>query len=133
MPPNSALSVSTRSSQRRVPIVLPPLAKDNGRAACYMSYGKDERHIDKHIWQVPIPAYDRHDQLHREAVALGREVAALVDELELDLTVHFPTLRRRIRHSIEARLRGRVSQRSPTNCCRSNMGELGVDHPGMVA
>lgn len=72
----------------------------------YMSYGKDERHIDKHIWQVPIPAYDRHDQLHREAVALGREVAALVGELELDLAVHFPTLRRRIRHSIEGSPQG---------------------------
>ena len=24
----------------------------------FMSYGKDERHFDKHIWQLPIPLYD---------------------------------------------------------------------------
>lgn len=67
----------------------------------YMSYGKDERHIDKHIWEVPIPAFDPDDRQHRELVSLGREVAALVSNLELDLTVQFPTLRARIRRTIE--------------------------------
>ena len=24
----------------------------------FMSYGKDERHFHKHIWQLPVPLYD---------------------------------------------------------------------------
>ena len=27
----------------------------------FMSYGKDERHFDKHIWQLPVPLYDPTD------------------------------------------------------------------------
>jgi hypothetical protein len=77
----------------------------------YMSYGKDERHIDKHIWEVPIPAFDANDRQHRELVTLGREVAALVGRLELDLSVQFPALRARIRKSIEASSAGaRISE-----------------------
>jgi hypothetical protein len=76
-----------------------------------MSYGKDERHIDKHIWEVPIPAFDANDRQHRELVSLGREVAALVGRLELDFSVQFPALRARIRKSIEASPAGaRISE-----------------------
>ena len=30
-----------------------------------MSYGKDERHFDKHIWQLPIPKFDEANSTHR--------------------------------------------------------------------
>jgi hypothetical protein len=30
----------------------------NGGAPSLMSYGKDERDIHKHVWQLPIPKFD---------------------------------------------------------------------------
>ena len=67
----------------------------------FMSYGKDERHIDKHIWQLPIPSYDAADATHREIALLGREVADLVHSTSIDTGLHFPALRRHIRHIVE--------------------------------
>ncbi len=67
----------------------------------YMSYGKDERHIDKHIWQLPIPSYDATDAVHREIAALGQEMAQLVQTVPIDPGLHFPAARRKIRRLIE--------------------------------
>jgi len=67
----------------------------------YMSYGKDERHIDKHIWQLPIPSYDARETTHREVATLGREMAQLVQEMPVDVSMHFPAARRHIRRLIE--------------------------------
>lgn len=66
-----------------------------------MSYGKDERHIDKHLWKLPIPEYDPHDELHRELVALGTEAETSVASLALKKS-HFATQRRRIREHLQA-------------------------------
>jgi hypothetical protein len=30
----------------------------------FMSYRKDERHFDRHIWQQPVPLFDPGDDLH---------------------------------------------------------------------
>ena len=43
-----------------------------------MSYGKDERHIDKNVWKLPIPAYEYDNPLHRAIVETTKE---LTDEL----------------------------------------------------
>lgn len=67
----------------------------------YMSYGKDERHIDKHIWQLPIPSYDATDAVHREIATLGQEMAQLVQTVPVDPGLHFPAARRQIRRLIE--------------------------------
>ena len=65
-----------------------------------MSYGKDERHIDKYVWQLPIPAYDPADEGHQRLAQLGNAAEREVGELDLDETAHFPTLRRRIRQHL---------------------------------
>ena len=49
-----------------------------------MSYGKDERHIDKHIWRLPIPEFSAANPLHAEISALAGEVEQKVRALELD-------------------------------------------------
>ena len=67
----------------------------------YMSYGKDERHVDKHLWELPIPAFDPTNPQHAELVRLGREVSALASLVPIDEQVHFATSRRRIRRAIE--------------------------------
>lgn len=64
----------------------------------YMSYGKDERHIDKHVWRLPIPAFDREDDLQAEIAHRARAVEARVRSLPLDETRSFISLRRRIRN-----------------------------------
>lgn len=66
----------------------------------YMSYGKDERHIDKHIWQLPIPAFD-HGSMHLEILGLGRELATAVQALEIEPGANFTVLRQQIRQMME--------------------------------
>lgn len=41
-----------------------------------MAFGKDERHIDKQVWRLPIPRYDPGCALHGRLVAAGRAAAA---------------------------------------------------------
>lgn len=68
----------------------------------FMSYGKDERHFDKHIWQVSVPLYDPGDDLHRRLSARGAELEAAIAGLELNLTRHFSAVRRDVREFIAA-------------------------------
>ena len=65
-----------------------------------MSYGKDERDIDKFVWRLPIPRYDEADPEHRTLAALARDVESQIAALPLPEGAHFTTLRRRIRHTL---------------------------------
>jgi SAM-dependent methyltransferase len=67
-----------------------------------MSYGKDERDIDKYVWQLPIPLYKPDNERHQRLVQLGNQAEAEIAELDLDDNVHFPTQRRRIREHLAA-------------------------------
>jgi hypothetical protein len=63
----------------------------------YMSYGKDERHIDKHVWKLPIPKFDPKDREHMKLAKQAALVEAAIAELELDDDLHFAARRRHIR------------------------------------
>jgi hypothetical protein len=65
-----------------------------------MSYGKDERDIDKAVWRLPIPLYDPANEQHRRLAELGRRAEAEIAALELDEDKHFPSLRRQIREHL---------------------------------
>lgn len=65
-----------------------------------MSYGKDERDIDKYVWQLPIPLYNADNERHQRLVELGEQTEAEVAALEIDDSLHFPTQRRRIREHL---------------------------------
>lgn len=57
-----------------------------------MSYGKDERDIDKAVWKLPIPGYNPALPLHRE---IAEVAAQLTDALALqDVARYFVTARR---------------------------------------
>lgn len=73
----------------------------------FMSYGKDERHFDKHIWQLPVPLYDPADDLHARLSARGAELEAAVAGLDLPPGLHFAAVRRRVREHIAASEAGR--------------------------
>jgi hypothetical protein len=62
-----------------------------------MSYGKDERHIDKYVWQLPIPQFNAATAIHAKLAELGARAEAEVATLELDMSKHFSALRRTIR------------------------------------
>jgi SAM-dependent methyltransferase len=65
-----------------------------------MSYGKDERDIDKHLWKLPIPRYDETDSQHRRLADFGQACADHIGELELDEGGYFVPLRRTVRAAL---------------------------------
>lgn len=67
-----------------------------------MSYGKDERHIDKALWKLPIPLYDSLVAEHRRLAELGAIEAERVKALNVDEKLNFIALRRVIRSALSA-------------------------------
>jgi len=65
-----------------------------------MSYGKDERHVDKHLWKLSIPRYDETDPQHRQLADLGQACAEHLKTLDLDEGGNFVTLRRTVRSAL---------------------------------
>ncbi len=66
-----------------------------------MSYGKDERDIDKHVWRLPIPEFDPGRPLHSEIVRLTGQVEQKIQALQLDEGKNFVALRRQIRRVLK--------------------------------
>lgn len=66
-----------------------------------MSYGKDERHFDKHIWQLPIQKYDPANSAHQRVVELGRALEQKASAFQIDSQLHFAASRRHIRELLE--------------------------------
>ncbi|WP_088989119.1 class I SAM-dependent methyltransferase [Micromonospora chokoriensis] len=62
-----------------------------------MSYGKDERDIDKHLWNLSIPRYDDTDPTHQRLADYGRNQFQIVAGLDFAEGMNFVTMRRRIR------------------------------------
>ncbi len=71
-----------------------------------MSYGKDERDICKHVWQLPIPKFDVNSDLHLQLSKLGKELEIEVAQLELR-DVYFANIRQDIRKYIRSSQRGK--------------------------
>jgi hypothetical protein len=67
-----------------------------------MSYGKDERDIDKHIWKLPIPLFEESNSPHRRLSDLDEHCANLVAALDLNKSGNFVTLRRQVRSALAA-------------------------------
>lgn len=67
-----------------------------------MSYGKDERDIDKVLWKLPIPLYDPAVAEHQRLAEFGAMEAERIKALDLDETGNFVVLRRRVRSALTA-------------------------------
>ena len=63
----------------------------------FMSYGKDERDIHKHVWELPIPTFDAGNATHRRIAELGASAEKLAVKYEIDSSIHFAATRRHIR------------------------------------
>jgi hypothetical protein len=68
----------------------------------FMSYGKDERDIDKHVWKLSIPPYDPANPVHRRLSELGQQEAAMVAALDIDEKANFKVLRQQVRQELAA-------------------------------
>jgi hypothetical protein len=68
----------------------------------FMSYGKDERDIHKHVWEVPIPLFDPNNAVHNRLAELGRAAEQFVATFDLNLDLHFAASRRHIREALFA-------------------------------
>ena len=68
-----------------------------------MSYGKDERHVDKHVWKLPIPLYNPADPVHQRLSYLGQQEAEVVAGLNLNEQGNYITLRQHVREILAAR------------------------------
>jgi hypothetical protein len=63
-----------------------------------MSYGKDERDIHKHVWELPIPTFDPKDAVHRRVSELGEKAShLLLTDFVIDPALHFSATRRHMR------------------------------------
>lgn len=67
----------------------------------YMTYGKDERDIAKHVWELPIPSFNPSDSTHVRLVQLAAEVTRIAEAFPVDDNLHFAATRRHIRAEIE--------------------------------
>ncbi|MFJ9926285.1 N-6 DNA methylase [Streptomyces misionensis] len=65
-----------------------------------MSYGKDERDIDKAVWQLPIPQFDSANPGHQRLAEIGEAEAQRIAALVLDESKNFVKLRQVIRSII---------------------------------
>lgn len=62
-----------------------------------MSYGKDERDIAKHIWELPIPRFDATNASHLRLSELGAALERRVATIELRENRYFAALRGDVR------------------------------------
>lgn len=75
-----------------------------------MSYGKDERDINKTVWKLPIPEFDTTDQAHLEIADLAKTLANRIGELTF-ATANFVTIRRQVRALVLASSEGQQLDR----------------------
>jgi hypothetical protein len=70
-----------------------------------MSYGKDERHIHKHVWQLAIPQFAG-NTTHQRIIEITRRLEEQVAAYPVSDTLHFAASRRHIREMIEGSAEG---------------------------
>lgn len=93
-----------------------------------MSYGKDERDIDKHIWKLPIPMFDEENPEHAELAKLGQQAEEAIAKLKLDTDKHFAASRRVIREFLADSDVGKEIERRVTELVGD--GDGGADDEG---
>jgi SAM-dependent methyltransferase len=71
-----------------------------------MSYGKDERDIHKHVWELPIPAFDGGDPIHCRIADLVAAIEKIVATFPIDSSLHFAATRRHIRDFVSDTVEG---------------------------
>lgn len=66
-----------------------------------MAYGKDERHVHKHVWKLPIPEFDPLVASHARLSELAEVAHVVANGVEIDTDLHFSASRRKVRAALE--------------------------------
>ncbi len=90
-------SSSRRESDYLCAVLNAAITTDRTRP--FMSYGKDERDIHKHVWKLPIPKFNSQVQLHQDISGLGQILEKKISDLPLR-SVYFSSVRADIRKFI---------------------------------
>jgi len=73
----------------------------------FMTYGKDERDIAKHVWEVSIPMFDSDNSDHIRLSELARAAESISATFEINPALHFSATRRHFRELINSTPEGR--------------------------
>lgn len=73
-----------------------------------MSYGKDERHIDKYVWQLPIAEFDPTSSFHAKVSRLAKALDDEISGIELDPKKGFVWHRQEVRRYLASSETGQV-------------------------
>jgi hypothetical protein len=73
----------------------------------FMSYGKDERDIHKHFWELPIPLFDATNEIHCRLAELGEAAERLLRDFSIDAATHFATTRAHMRRTLADSVTGK--------------------------
>ncbi|WP_433344206.1 N-6 DNA methylase [Micromonospora sp. CA-111912] len=65
-----------------------------------LPYAKDERHIDRYVWELPIPTYDNTNPRHLRLAEIGQSEMNRIAALDLDTSKHFVALRKLVRQHL---------------------------------
>lgn len=71
-----------------------------------MSYGKDERDIDKSVWKLPIPQFDAEQEEHLLIASLSEQLTQELAELNFQSS-YFVTIRKDVRKYLAESERGK--------------------------
>lgn len=101
------MAASTREEATYICAILNS-ATVTQRVRPLMSYGKDERDIDKYVWELPIPEYDPSDDAHCRLSGLGSAAEAEVQALKFTGNAFYTSVRRKVRAHLAASATGRA-------------------------
>ncbi|MCV9910113.1 N-6 DNA methylase [Brucella sp. HL-2] len=73
----------------------------------FMTYGKDERDIAKHVWEVSIPLFDPNNIDHIRLSQLGAVAETIAADFEINFGLHFAATRRHVRVLLNSTHEGR--------------------------
>lgn len=73
----------------------------------FMSYGKDERDIHKHFWELPIPSFDSANTVHCRLAELGEAAETIAQGLAINSDAHFAATRAQMRRALAASPEGK--------------------------
>ncbi|ESZ04820.1 hypothetical protein [Mesorhizobium sp. L48C026A00] len=85
----------------------------------FMTYGKDERDIAKHVWEVPIPRFDVENPIHRRLTELGKAAESIVTGSQSILISTSPQPEGIFGNSWIPPVKGARSTKSCSRCCRN--------------
>jgi hypothetical protein len=92
--------VASRAEARYVTAVLNSQTLAHAVVPLQSRGQHNPRHFDTHIFGVPFPVYDQHNEIHNTIVDLGAQAEAVGNAVKIDESHQFQRVRRAIREAL---------------------------------